>query len=77
MMVCIYCGEPKLERLGCCGENHWEEAEDEMPCGCRQGECESKSDCVCRMAEEVKAGETLEAKPSPTDRNAGKGEETK
>ncbi len=22
-IVCIYCGEPKGDSLGCCGENHW------------------------------------------------------
>ena len=22
---CIYCGEPKLDKIGCCGENHFEE----------------------------------------------------
>lgn len=21
--VCIYCGEPKLDKIGCCGENHF------------------------------------------------------
>jgi len=27
-----------------------------LPCGCRAGECESKADRRCRMAEEVKHG---------------------
>jgi hypothetical protein len=22
--VCVYCGEPRGEKYGCCGENHWE-----------------------------------------------------
>ena len=26
---CIYCGEPKGDRLSCCGENHFEEMYDE------------------------------------------------
>lgn len=26
---CIYCGEPKDDRLSCCGENHFEEMYDE------------------------------------------------
>ncbi len=21
--VCVYCGEPKLDKIGCCGENHF------------------------------------------------------
>jgi hypothetical protein len=21
--VCLYCGEPKLEKIGCCDENHF------------------------------------------------------
>ena len=54
MEVCGYCGERRGEKLGCCGENHWDEVDDEPgPCECRQGECESKSDKVCRMSEEV------------------------
>ena len=27
-IVCIYCGEPKGESLGCCGENHWTTAKE-------------------------------------------------
>lgn len=27
------------------------------PCGCRPGECESKADCECRMALEVRRAE--------------------
>ena len=27
-IVCMYCGEPKNERLGCCGENHWTTAKE-------------------------------------------------
>ena len=27
-IVCTYCGEPKNERLGCCGENHWTTAKE-------------------------------------------------
>ena len=30
--VCIYCGESRGEKLGCCGENHWEDAIDEDDC---------------------------------------------
>ena len=26
---CIYCGEPKGDKLSCCGENHFEEMYDE------------------------------------------------
>ena len=26
---CIYCGEPKSDKLSCCGENHFEEMYDE------------------------------------------------
>ena len=26
---CIYCGEEKGEKLSCCGENHFDELEDE------------------------------------------------
>jgi RNA polymerase-binding transcription factor DksA len=26
---CVYCGEPKGDSLSCCGENHFEEMEDE------------------------------------------------
>ena len=29
---CIYCGEPRGEKMGCCGENHWEDALEEE-CG--------------------------------------------
>lgn len=30
MLVCIYCGEPvDEEQLSCCGENHFEEIDDE------------------------------------------------
>jgi ribosomal protein L37E len=25
METCIYCGEPRREKIGCCGENHWDE----------------------------------------------------
>ena len=54
MEVCGYCGEQRGEKMGCCGENHWDEVDDDpRPCECRQGECESKSDKVCRMSEEV------------------------
>jgi len=24
-IVCIYCGEPKGDKISCCGENHFEE----------------------------------------------------
>jgi hypothetical protein len=27
-IVCIYCGEPKGDSLGCCGENHWTTAKE-------------------------------------------------
>lgn len=27
--TCVYCGEPKRERLSCCGENHWTEVPEE------------------------------------------------
>ena len=54
MEVCGYCGEQRGEKMGCCGENHWGEVDDDpRPCECRQGECESKSDKVCRMSGEV------------------------
>lgn len=33
MEVCTYCGEPKGERMGCCGENHWDEMPDCPECG--------------------------------------------
>lgn len=33
MEVCTYCGEPKGERIGCCGENHWEAMPDCPQCG--------------------------------------------
>jgi len=23
--ICIYCKEPRNDKSGCCGENHWEE----------------------------------------------------
>jgi len=26
--ICIYCGEPRGEKMGCCGENHWGEGID-------------------------------------------------
>jgi len=26
--ICTYCHEPRNDRIGCCGENHWEE----VPC---------------------------------------------
>jgi len=29
MEVCAYCGEPKGERLSCCGENHWVEVDED------------------------------------------------
>jgi hypothetical protein len=45
MEVCGYCGERRGEKYGCCGENHWDEVDDDPePCECRQAECESKSD---------------------------------
>jgi len=55
MEVCGYCGERRGDQLSCCGENHWDEVEDDLgPCECRQGTCESKIDKVCRMSEEVR-----------------------
>jgi len=27
-IVCIYCGEPKGDSIGCCGENHWTTAKE-------------------------------------------------
>jgi len=21
--VCLYCGEPRMDKIGCCGENHF------------------------------------------------------
>ena len=30
MEICIYCREPRLYKIGCCKENHWDEVtEDE------------------------------------------------
>ena len=26
--VCLYCGEPKLDKIGCCGENHFTNTRD-------------------------------------------------
>ena len=28
MEVCTYCGEPRGEKLSCCGECHWIEEEE-------------------------------------------------
>lgn len=33
MEVCIYCGEARRDKLGCCSENHWEEMPDCPECG--------------------------------------------
>lgn len=33
MEVCGYCGEPRGEKYGCCGENHWEEMPECHKCG--------------------------------------------
>ena len=30
MEICCYCGEPRKEKIGCCGENHWEEINDDI-----------------------------------------------
>jgi len=27
-IVCMYCGEPKGDSIGCCGENHWTTAKE-------------------------------------------------
>ena len=34
--VCVYCGEPKYDKIGCCGENHWEDQPDCPECGSGQ-----------------------------------------
>lgn len=33
MITCVYCGNPKGDRLSCCGENHWEEIPECPMCG--------------------------------------------
>lgn len=30
MEICLYCGEPRKGKIGCCGENHWEEQMEEL-----------------------------------------------
>jgi len=27
-LYCTYCGMPKGDRISCCGENHWQTAEE-------------------------------------------------
>jgi len=29
MEYCTYCHEPRMDRTGCCGENHWTEYPDD------------------------------------------------
>lgn len=49
MEVCGYCGERRGEKLGCCGENHWEEMPECPKCGAenvgRDGETYECGDC--------------------------------
>ena len=46
MEICTYCGEPRADKIGCCGENHWDEVEEENnPRGCQDGACGHESDC--------------------------------
>ena len=46
MEVCIYCGEPRGEKMGCCGENHWDDVPEDPadPCEKCSAPCYQKAE---------------------------------
>lgn len=65
MEVCGYCGERRGEKIGCCGENHWEEMPECPKCGAenvgRDGDTYECGDCENKWPHEE--NETLESRP--------------
>ena len=53
--VCVYCGEPRDDKLGCCDENHWETKkefdnnmnEDKEDCKYCGGDCPNDEEHAC------------------------------